>query len=137
MRAQRTTVDWAQEVKALLDEEYRDVERVVLICDNLNTRKSVSLYKAFPAAQARQFCSRLELVHSPKHGSWLNIAEIELSVLKRQCLSRRTPDMETLKREVEAWALHRNAAAKWVDWRFTTQDARIRLKRLYPQVETG
>ena len=137
VRAQRTAVDWAQEVKSLLEMEYPDADQVVLICDNLNTHKMASLYKAFPAAQARQLCRRLKLVHTPKHGSWLNIAEIELSVLKRQYLCRRLADMETLRREVEAWASHRNAAVKGVDWRFTTEDARIQLKRLYPKVETG
>ena len=110
---------------------------MVLICDNLNTHKAASLYKAFPAEQARRLCSRLQLVHTPKHASWLKVAEIELNVLKRQCLCRRIADIETLRRKVEAWASHRNAVAKPVDWRFTTEDACIQLKKLYPRVETG
>ena len=135
VRERRTAVDWAEEVKSLLEEVYRDAEQVILICDNLNTHKLASLYKAFPAAEAQRLSKRLALHHTPVHGSWLNIAEIELSVLTRQCLSRRLPDLETLKQETAAWVSHRNAASKGVDWRFTTQDARIRLKRLYPHVQ--
>ena len=137
VRARRTAVDWAEEVKVLLDEVYPDAEQVILICDNLNTHKYAALYKAFEAREAARLCDRLALHHTPKHGSWLNIAEIELSVFKRQCLCRRLSDMETLSRQAAAWASHRNAEAKGVDWRFTAEDARIRLKRLYPQVETG
>ena len=133
VRERRTAVDWAQEVKALLDEVYPVATRVILVSDNLNTHTFASLYKAFPAAEARRLCSRLELVYTPKHGSWLNIAEIELSALTRQCLCRRIPDLETLRSETQAWQLKRNAEAKGVDWRFTTQDARIRLKWLYPK----
>ena len=133
VRERRTAVDWAQEVKALLDEVYPVATRVILVSDNLNTHTFASLYKAFPAAEARRLCSRLELVYTPKHGSWLNIAEIELSALTRQCLCRRIPDLETLRSETQAWQLKRNAEAKGVDWRFTTEDARIRLKRLYPK----
>ena len=137
VRQRRTAVDWAEEVKYLLDEVYRDARRVTLVCDNLNTHKLASFYKAFPPDEARQLCSRLELVHTPVHGSWLNIAEIELSVFSRQCLRRRIPDLETLRSEAAAWQEHRNkVAGARVDWRFTTQDARIRLKRLYPQVHT-
>ena len=138
VRARRTAVDWAQEVKVLLEEVYPEAERVVLVCDNLNTHKYASLYKAFEAPEASELRDRLELHHTPKHGSWLNIAEIELSVFKRQCLwHRRIPDVETLQREAAAWASHRNAVAKRVDWQFTTQDARIQLKRLYPKFENG
>ncbi len=133
VRERRTAVDWAEEVKAVLQEVYPAAKRVMLVCDNLNTHTFASLYKAFPAAEARELCSRLELVYTPKHGSWLNIAEIELSVLTRQCLSRRIPDLETLHRETQAWQMKRNAEAKGVDWQFTTQDARTRLKRLYPK----
>ena len=133
VRERRTAVDWAEEVKVVLEEIYPEAQRVILVCDNLNTHTFASLYKAFPAAQARRLCSRLELVYTPKHGSWLNIAEIELSVLTRQCLSRRIPDLETLRSETQAWQTQRNAEAKGVDWQFTTQDARTRLKRLYPQ----
>ena len=132
VRERRTAVDWAQEVKSLLEEVYADAERVLLICDNLNTHKYASLYKAFQAPEASRLRSRLVLHHTPVHGSWLNIAEIELSVLTRQCLSRRIPDLETLKQETAAWASHRNATSKGVNWRFTTDDARIRLKRTIP-----
>ena len=135
VRERRTAVDWAEEVKILLETVYPEAEQVILISDNLNTHKLKSLYKAFPAAEARRLSKRLALHHTPVHGSWLNIAEIELSVLTRQCLSRRIPDLETLKQETAAWASHRNAASKGVDWRFTTDDARIRLKRLYPQTQ--
>ena len=137
VRQRRTAVDSAEEVKVLLEEEYPDAEKVILICDNLNTHKYASLYKAFQAPEASELRDRLELHHTPKHGSWLNIAEIELSVFKRQCLCRRLPDIETLRCQAAAWASHRNAVARGVDWRFTAEDARIQLKRLYPQVETG
>ena len=135
VRERRTAVDWAEEVKMLLETVYPEAEQVILICDNLNIHRLTSLYKAFDAAEARRLSKRVALHHTPVHGSWLNIAEIELSVLTRQCLSRRIPDLETLKQETTAWASHRNAASKGVDWRFTTDDARIRLKRLYPQVQ--
>ena len=129
----RTAVDWAQEVKVLLDEVYPKAKRVILVCDNLNTHTPKSLSKAFSEEEAKRLCSRLEIVRTPKHGSWLNIAEIELSVLTRQCLCRRIPDIETLRRETKAWEHRRNSEGKQVDWHFTTDDARIRLKRLYPQ----
>ena len=135
MRERHTAVDWAEEVKYLLDEVYPAALRVTLVCDNLNTHKIASLYKAFAAETAQRLSSRLELVHTPKHGSWLNIAEIELSVLSRQCLNRRIPDLETLRAEVEAWQVYRNQTANRVDWRFTTKDARIKLKRLYPKTQ--
>ena len=135
IRERRTAIDWAQEVKHLLDKVYPDAERVTLVCDNLNTHKIASLYKAFPAEEALELASRLELVHTPKHGSWLNIAEIELSVFSRQCLNRRISDIETLRSESDAWQKHRNQTANTVDWRFTTEDARIKLKRLYPQTQ--
>ena len=134
VRERHTAVDSAEEVKALLDEVYPQAKRVILVCDNLNTHTLASLYKAFPAAEARRLCTRVELVYTPKHGSWLNIAEIELSALTLQCLSRRIPDLETLRRETQAWQTQRNAEAKSVEWQFTTEDARIRLKQLYPQL---
>lgn len=133
VRERHTSIDWAEEVKALLEKVYPSAKRVILVCDNLNTHTLASLYKAFPAEEARGLCSRLELVYTPKHGSWLNIAEIELSALTRQCLSRRIPDLETLRRETQAWQKQRNAEAKCVDWQFTTENARTRLKQLYPQ----
>ena len=136
IRKRRTAIDWAQEVKYLLDAVYPDAERVTLVCDNLNTHTLKSFYKAFPDEEADRLASRLQLVHTPKHGSWLNIAEIELSVFSRQCLNRRIPDLETLRSEAEAWQAHRNQTANRVDWRFTTQDARIKLKRLYPQTQS-
>ena len=135
VRKRRTAIDWAEEVKHLLDEVYPDAERVTVVCDNLNTHSLTSLYKAFPAEVALRLASKLEIVYTPKHGSWLNIAEIELSVFSRQCLNRRIPDIETLRSEAEAWQTYRNQTANRVDWRFTTQDARIKLKRLYPQTQ--
>ena len=112
VRERRTAVDWAEEVKVVLEEVYPQAKRVILVCDNLNTHTFASLYKAFPATQARRLCSRLELMYTPKHGSWLNIAEIELSVLTRQCLCRRIPDLETLRSETQAWQKQRNVEAK-------------------------
>ena len=137
IRERRTSIDWAEEVKHLLDEVYPEAERVTLVCDNLNTHSLKSLSKAFPAEEADRLSSRLEIVYTPKHGSWLNIAEIELSVFSRQCLNRRIPDIETLRAEAEAWQIHRNQTANTVDWHFTTEDARIKLKRLYPQTKSG
>ena len=136
VRERWTGVDWAEEIKRLLDEDYPDATQVILICDNLNTHKLTSLSKAFDTSEADRLRQRLRLCHTPKHGSWLNIAEIELSVFTRQCLwHQRIPDAETLQREGTAWATHRNAERKRVNWQFTTEDARIRLKRLYPQFE--
>ena len=135
IREHRTAVDWAEEVRYLLDAVYPEAQRVTLVCDNLNTHKIASLYKAFAAEAAQRLASRLELVHTPKHGSWLNIAEIELSVFSRQCLNRRIPDLETLRSEAAAWQKHRNQNAGRVDWQFTTDDARIKLKRLYPKTQ--
>ena len=134
VREQRTAIDWAAEIKVLLEEDYKDAPKVILVCDNLNTHEVASLYKAFGAAEARRLAERLEIHYTPKHGSWLNMAEIELSVFKRQCLCRRIPDIETLKQEVEAWQKHRNEEIKPVDWQFKAEDARTRLKQLYPQV---
>ena len=130
--ARRTRVDWAHLIKELVDVRYPDAERVVLVQDNLNTHTPASLYEAFPPAEAQRLSEKLELHYTPKHGSWLNIAEIELSVLSRQCLARRVPDAATLVAEVAAWQARRNAHGSAVDWRFTTADARIKLKRLYP-----
>jgi hypothetical protein len=135
IRNRRTSVDWAHEIKQLLDMDFPEAEKVILICDNLNTHKIASLYEAFEPHEARRLVKRLEIHHTPKHGSWLNIAEIELSVLTKQCLDRRIPDMETLQAETKAWEQDRNARQKGVDWQFTTQDARIKLKHLYPQIQ--
>ena len=131
----RTKIDWAHEIKALVDVRYPDAERIVLVMDNLNVHSPASLYEAFPPAEAKRLADKLEIHHTPKHGSWLNMAEVELSVLSRQCLSRRLPDFAALGSEVAAWQDRRNATATTVDWRFTTTDARIKLKRLYPSVQ--
>ena len=131
----RTKLDWARQIKWLLDDQYPDVEMVRLVMDNLNTHGIGSLYAAFPPEEARRLAKRLEIHYTPKHGSWLNIAEIELSAFTRQCLARRMPDQATLAREAAAWEQARNAGQKGVDWRFTTQDARIKLKNLYPQFQ--
>ena len=133
--ARRTRIDWAHCVKNLLDVCYPDAERVVLVQDNLNTHTPASLYAAFEPAEAKRLADRLELHSTPKHGSWLNMAEIELSVLSEQCLDRRLADRATLEREVAAWQVARNGAGRGVDWRFTTEDARIKLKHLYPAIQ--
>jgi transposase len=129
----RGAVDWAHQVKDLLT-HYQQAPRICLVMDNLNTHDTSSLYKAFPAEEARALAERLEIHYTPKHGSWLNVAECELSVLCRQCLDRRIPDIETMRREVENWTTDRNRKTKKVDWQFTTADARIKLKHLYPQI---
>lgn len=132
--ARRTKIDWAHEIKDLLCEHYPHARRVILVMDNLNTHTAASLYEAFPPDEARSLYDRLEIHYTPKHGSWLNIAEIELRVLIGQCLARRIPDAETLKCEVSRWKSERNAVCARVDWQFTTEDARIKLKRLYPSL---
>jgi hypothetical protein len=128
----RTAVDFAEVVRALVEEVYPEAEKVVLVMDNLNTHKLASLYEAFPPEQARRVAERLEVHHTPKHGSWLNMAEIELSVLARQCLDRRIESKEELQREVAAWEDERNGQGVVIRWQFTTADARIKLRRLYP-----
>jgi hypothetical protein len=133
--AQRTAVDWAHQIKHLLDDCYPKADKVILVCDNLNTHKVASLYEAFAPPEARRLARRLEIHDTPKHGSWLNIAEIELSVLTKQCLNRRIATIEMLQQETKAWEHERNAKQTGVDWQFTTEDARIRLKRLYPQYQ--
>jgi hypothetical protein len=134
--ARRTRIDWAHCVKALLEVHYPDAEQVVLVQDNLNTHTPASLYEAFEPAEAKRLADRLEIHYTPKHGSWLNMAEIELSVLAAQCLDRRLADQPTLQREVAAWQTARNASGRGVDWRFTTEDARIELKHLYPTTQS-
>ena len=128
----KTRLDWAHQVKRLLDEDYPQARKVHLIMDNLNTHNGASLYQAFPPAEARRLLSRLEFHYTPKHGSWLNIAEIELQVLSAQCLDRRIDGIVKLAREIQAWTDERNAAATGVDWQFTSTKARVKLKRLYP-----
>jgi hypothetical protein len=130
----RTRIDWAHCIKELVDVYYPQADRLVLVMDQLNTHSPASLYEAFPPAEAKRLADKLEIHYTPKHGSWLNMAEIELSVLARQCLDRRLGDRTTIDREVAAWTAARNAAATTIDWRFTTADARIKLKRLYPVV---
>jgi hypothetical protein len=132
----KTAVDWARQVKQLVDDpRYRQAERITLVCDNLNTHGLASLYRAYAPAEALRIAQKLELVHTPKHGSWLNVAESELSVLTRQCLDRRIAERDTVGAEACVWACARNAKQTGVDWQFTTADARVKLKRLYPQVK--
>ena len=133
VREHKTGIDWAHEVKELIGKDYPDTDKIIMICDNYSTHKAASFYEAFPAEEARNIVKRLEIHYTPKHGSWLNIAETELSPLTRQCLDRRIPDLETLRSETKTWEQQRNAKCKTVDWQFTTEDARIKLKRLYPQ----
>jgi hypothetical protein len=131
----RTKEDFARFLQRLADEWYPQAERITLVVDNLNTHKPAVLYEVFAPAEARRIMARLEFVYTPKHGSWLNMAEIELSVLARQCLDRRIADIEALRAEVAAWERDRNAEQVVVDWQFTTTDARSKLKRLYPVLE--
>jgi hypothetical protein len=118
----------------MLDERYPDATKVILVLDNLNTHGTASLYETFEPEEARRLASRLEIHYTPKHGSWLNIAEIELSALNGQCLNRRIPTIQIMRKETAAWERHRNNRAAVIDWRFTTADARIKLKRLYPKL---
>ena len=129
----RTRKDWARQIKSMLDERYPEAIKVRLIMDNLNTHNIASLYETFEPQEAHRLASRLEVHHTPKHGSWLNMAEIELSVLKGQCLNRRIADMPTMAAEVLAWEKHRNSSAKTINWQFTTAEARVKLKSLYPK----
>ena len=128
-------VDWAELIKDLVDKHYPDKRTIVLVMDNLNTHKLSSLYEAFEPAEARRIAERLEIHYTPKHGSRLNMAEIEIGVMTRQCLDRRIGSQDALKRETGAWQEQRNAEAVQVNWRFTTKDARIRLKSLYPSIQ--
>lgn len=128
----RKRIDFAQFVRDLVDTRYKDAIKLLLVLDNLNTHSIASLYEAFEPAEAKRIADKLEIHYTPKHGSWLNMAEIELSVLGRQCLEQRMADKPTLESEVSHWETARNGAGLKIDWRFTTQDARIKLKRLYP-----
>ena len=134
VRARRTRLDFAAVIKTLCDELYPAAEKIVLVMDQLNTHGVASLYEAFAPAEARRLAARLEIHHTPKHGSWLNMAEIELSVLARQCLDERMENQEKLARAVAAWEQSRNTTATRIDWRFTMADARIKLKHLYPTI---
>lgn len=131
----RTAIDWAHQMRELVDVHYPHAETITVVLDNLNTHRSASLYEAFAPEEARRLVEKLELVHTPKHGSWLNVAEIELSVLSRQSLGRRMPDRATIAREAAAWEQTRNQAPSTIDWRFTSDDARIKLKHLYPKTQ--
>lgn len=131
----RTRVDWALQVKNLVDDYYPHATKIRLVMDNLNTHTIGSLYEAFPPEEARRIAEKLEIHYTPKHGSWLNVAEIELRVLTVQCLSRRIADSTALRREVWAWEVSRNTSDAHVDWQFTAEDARIHLKQLYPRFE--
>jgi transposase len=131
---QRTRKDWAVAMQELSDLIYPQAEKIVIVMDNLNTHSPASFYETFKPEEARRLVNRFEFHYTPKHGSWLNMAEIELGVLMRQCLTRRIPDKVTLEREVNAWQDDRNSKVIKVDWRFTTADARIKLKHLYPVI---
>lgn len=133
----RTKIDFAQVIRELVEEQYPKAEKIVLVMDNLNTHKLGSLYEAFAPAEARRLIERLEVHYTPKHGSWLNMAETELSVLSSQCLDRRIGEKDELRTEVAAWEQRRNTAKCRVDWQFTTADARVKLKRLYPSIQIG
>jgi hypothetical protein len=132
---QRTAVDWAYQIRNLVDVIHPRAKRITLVMDNLNTHSGASLYKAFAPEEARSILDKLEIHYTPKHGSWLNMAEIELSILSRQCLDRRIPDQDVLKREIAAWQENRNATACPMEWRFTNEDARVKLKKLYPTIQ--
>ncbi len=134
---QGTATDWAMEIKYLSDEMFPDAEKIILVMDNLNTHKPASLYKAFPPAEARRIRKRLEIHYTPKHGSWLDMAEIELNVMTRQCLSRRIDDIDLLRRELAAWENERNQNKSKIQWHFKTADAREKLISLYPSIVTA
>ena len=130
---QRTRVDWAHLMRELVDVRYPQAEVIVLVSDNLNTHDKASLYEAFAPEEAQRVADKLEIHYTPQHGSWLDMAELQLSVLSRQCLDRRIADRATLEREVAAWV--RDQQSKPIQWRFTTKDARIKLKKLYPSIQ--
>ena len=134
-RESRTKLDWAQEVARLMEGRYRQCEKITLVCDNLNTHTIGAFYEAFPPARARKLVRRIEFCHTPKHGSWLNIAENELSSLTRQCLhGRRIGDLKTLRQEISAWSTDVNKTQRGVDWRMKVSDARYKLKSVYPKI---
>ena len=134
VREHRTAVDWAEEIKYLVDEMYPDVEKIILVMDNLNTHKPASLYKTYPPEEARRIIKKLEIHYAPKHGSWLNIAEIELNVMTSQCLSRQIESIKLLQDELAAWEVERNQKQDAMNWKLTTKDARIKLVSLYPNI---
>jgi len=130
----RTRCDWAEFVRGMIDERYPQARKIRLVLDNLNTHSSASLYAAFPPAEARRLADKIEFHYTPKHGSWLNVAEIELSALKGQCLHHRIPDLEQMRTQVQCWETDRNQRNATINWQFTTDDARIKLKHLYPKL---
>jgi transposase len=132
---QRTKVDFAHVIREMVDADYPEAKVIVLVMDNLNTHKPASLYEAFEPAEARRLIEKLEIHYTPKHGSWLNMAETELSIVTKQCLDRRIPDVTTLRREITAWERLRNKAKSKINWQFTTHDARIKLRKLYPSIQ--
>ena len=132
---QRTAVDWAHQIRNLVDVRHPQAELITLVMDNLNTHTGASLYKAFAPEEARRILDKLEIHYTPKHGSWLNMAEIELNILQNQCLNRRIEEIEIVKKEVNAWQEARNTKEAKINWRFTSKDARIKLKKLYPSIE--
>lgn len=134
VRKQRTATDWAEEIKYLVDVMYPNVEKIILVMDNLNTHKPASLYKKYPPAEARRIIKKLEIHYTPKHGSWLDMAEIELNVMTRQCLSRRVEDINKLRGELSHWEHTRNAAMAKINWHFRIGDAREKLISLYPKI---
>ena len=134
VRERKTSRDWAMEIKHLLDVDYPNAIKIVLVMDNLNTHKIASLYETFGPEEAQRLAKRLEIHYTPKHGSWLNIAEIELAAMTKQALKNRIPDLETLQSHIAAWNADKNASGKPVNWQFTTDNARTKLKRLYPQI---
>ena len=131
-----TKVDWAGLIKELVDDHYSEKRKIVLVMDNLNTHKSSSLYEAFDPAEARRIAERLEIHFTPKHGSWLNMAEIEIGVMARQCLDRRLGNQHILRNEINAWQKQCNEEVISVNWRFTTDDARTKLRSLYPSIQS-
>lgn len=136
VREHRTAVDWAEEIKYLVDVLYPDVDKIILVMDNLNTHKPASLYKRFKPEEARRITKKLEIHYTPKHGSWLDIAEIELNVITRQCLNRRIDNIEFLRKELAAWEMERNETKANVNWQFRTKDARVKLISLYPNLDS-
>jgi len=130
----KTKLDWAKFVKQIADDWYKDAPRIMLVMDNLSTHKPSALYEAFEPKEAKRIWDRLEFVYTPKHGSWLNMAEIELNVLMGQCLNRRIDNIETMKKEVKAWQTHRNNKKAKIKWQFTCDDARVKLLKLYPSI---
>ena len=130
----RTKADWAVFIKQIADEWYKEASKITLVMDNLATHKASALYEVYPPQEAKRIWDRFEFVYTPKHGSWLNMAEIELNVLMGQCLNRRIDNMKTMKQEVYAWKEHRNNKKAIINWQFTNKEARVRLKRLYPTI---